>query len=84
MYGFIIAPRCMPNDEALAFAYHTFAHSPREAWRRFVGPKYREPGELPRRIQAWSQRGYGPFRVKMTVLDESDQAIDIRQHGVKG
>ncbi|WPE22432.1 hypothetical protein [Shinella zoogloeoides] len=74
--GYIIAASDWPDDVKLAMGKSTIAASTPDAWRRHVGHERAASLDFPIYVQRWSDMGYKPFRVTLT-LDNSPDQLDV-------
>lgn len=65
--GFIIANRAWNAQTQLEMGMSSFGLTTAEAWRRHLGPERGERLDFPIHVQRWSDRGYGPVAVSVSV-----------------
>ncbi|TPM58944.1 hypothetical protein FJ959_08695 [Mesorhizobium sp. B2-2-4] len=65
--GYIIANRQWSPDSILRMGKHTFGMTAGEAWRRHVGGIISESGDFSVYVQRWSDKGFGPHKVTLTL-----------------
>lgn len=66
MKAYIIAPRYLPDDQALSCFILNAGRSIPEAWARLIG--YDKPfQERSMYIQSWSDSGYEPREIEVSV-----------------
>jgi len=81
--GYIIAANDWPDDVKLAIGKSTLAATTADAWRRHVGHEKAASRDFPIYVQRWSDMGYKPFRVTMT-LDNSPDPLDRAAEILRG
>lgn len=67
--GYIIANREWEPETKLAMGGRTFGRTTMEAWMRHLSPAQSMHQDRSIYIQRWSEKGYGPHRVTLTLED---------------
>ena len=78
--GYIIAQSGWTDSVKLKMGKHTIADSAADAWRYHVGFEKAATLDFPMLVQRWSNMGYKPFRVTLTLdnaPDPLEQAVEI-------
>ena len=70
--GYIIDANDWPDDVKLAIGKSTIDANTDDAWRRHVGHEKAASRDFPIYVQRWSDMGYKPFRVTMTLDNSPD------------
>jgi hypothetical protein len=77
--GYIIAASGWPDDVKLAMGKSTLATTTADAWRRHVGHEKAASRDFSTYVQRWSDMGYKPFRVTLTLDNSPDQSEAVAE-----
>ncbi len=81
--GYIIAATDWSDGVKLRMGKSSIAVTTADAWRRHVGHEKAASRDFPMFVQRWSDMGYKPFRVTMT-LDNSPDPLDRAAEILRG
>lgn len=66
--GYIIACREHAPNIQLDMGMSSFGRTAAEAWRRHIRMDGRDQLDFPIYVQRWSDKGYGPVRVRVEIV----------------